>query len=238
MKVEGSWNNSNFIYLILPIWAYRIKQRTESNMHSDVIVKQYNIMSTQVLLGCHVRGETEIPESSSNLRHGHLRLDGIHTLHHHPGTEAISSIGHSLISSHIGRGCHTNKTTDTAQVRWIARSSKHNALVRSSERGSIINQQMRCQPLRMRYTTLGSLTAPVTDIATHCLADRLVGRPQRIPNRCTPLRGTGSHPQRSSTCRCLSTFVRALSTPPTRACCTVCHLEHRTKTKFKKGCVR
>ena len=38
----------------------------------------------------------------------------------------------------------------------------------------------------------------------NCLADRPVGRPQRIPHRCTPLRGTGSHPQRS--CRCLSAW--------------------------------
>ena len=50
-----------------------------------------------------------------------------------------------MISSHIRSGCHTNKTTDTTRVRLIARSSKHNALVRSTERGSVINQQTRCQ---------------------------------------------------------------------------------------------
>ena len=32
---------------------------------------------------------------------------------------------------------------------------------------------------------------PLTHIATHYSADRPVGRPQRIPHRCTPLRGTG-----------------------------------------------
>ena len=64
-----------------------------------------------------------------------------------------------LISSHIGRGCHTNKTTDSIQVGWIARSSgKHNALIRSSERGSILISR-RDVRLRMSCTTLGSLTA-------------------------------------------------------------------------------
>ena len=59
-----------------------------------------------------------------------------------------------------------------------------------------------------KCNTLGSLTAPVTDIATHCSADRPVGRPQRIPHRCTPLRGTGSQPQEFCRGFCL---VRALS---------------------------
>ena len=39
--------------------------KQKQHAHSDVIVKQYNIMSTQVVSGCHVRGETEIPESST-----------------------------------------------------------------------------------------------------------------------------------------------------------------------------
>ena len=57
--------------------------------------------------------------------------------------------------------------------------------------------------------TLGSLTGPVTNIATHCSEDRSVGRPQRMPHRCTPLRGTGLYNHRSFVVGfCL---VRALS---------------------------
>ena len=93
--------------------------KRKQHAHSDVIVKQYNIMSTQVVSGCHVRGETEIPESSSKLRHGHLRLDSIHTLRHHPETKTMFHWPLFLISLHIGRGCHTNKTTDTTPLHKL-----------------------------------------------------------------------------------------------------------------------
>ena len=45
-------------------------------------------------------------------------------------------------------------------------------------------------------STLGSLAALVTDIATHCSADRPMGRPKRILHRYIPLRSTGSQPYR------------------------------------------
>ena len=169
--------------------------KRKQHAHSDVIVKQYNIMSTQVVSGCHVRGETEIPESSSKLRHGHLRLDSIHTLRHHPETKTMFHWPLFLISLHIGRGCHTNKTTDTTPLHKLDELLIFQAQCSRQKLWKRGNQQTRCQPLRMSCTTLGSLTAPVTDIATHCSADRPVGRPQRIPHRCTPLRGTGSQPQ-------------------------------------------
>ena len=57
--------------------------------------------------------------------------------------------------------------------------------------------------------TLGSLTGPVANIATHCSEDRSVGRPQRMPHCCTPLRSTGLYNHRSFVIGfCL---VRALS---------------------------
>ena len=160
-------------------------------------------MNTQVASGCHVKGETEIPESSSKLRHGHLRLDSIHTLRHHPETKTMFHWPLFLISLaiHIGRGCHTNKTTDTTPVHKLDELLIFQTQCSRQKLWKRGNQQTRCQPLRMSCTTLGSLTAPVTDIATHCSADRPVGRPQRIPHRCTPLRGTGSQPQEF--CRCL-----------------------------------
>ena len=83
-------------------------------------------------------------------------------------------------------------------------NNKNNKLHKS------INQQTRCQAAYScsKCNTLGSLTASVIDIATHCSADRPVGRPQRIPHRCTPLRGTGLQPQEFCRGFCL---VRALS---------------------------
>ena len=45
-------------------------------------------------------------------------------------------------------------------------------------------------------STLGSLAAVVTDIATHCSADRPMGRPKRILHRYTSLRSTGLQPYR------------------------------------------
>ena len=62
------------------------------------------VMSGAVMSGAVMSGGTEIPESSSKLRHGHLRHDSIHTLRHHPGTESKFHWPLFLISSHIGRG--------------------------------------------------------------------------------------------------------------------------------------
>ena len=78
--------------------------KREQHAHSDEIVQQYNIMSTQVVSGAVTSGGTKIPESSSKLRHGHLRHDSIHTMRHHNGTETKFHWPLFLISSHIGRG--------------------------------------------------------------------------------------------------------------------------------------
>ena len=71
--------------------------KREQHAHSDEIVQQNNIMSTQVVSGAVTSGGTEIPESSSKL--SCLRHDSIHTLLHQPGTETETKF-----SSHIGRG--------------------------------------------------------------------------------------------------------------------------------------
>ena len=49
-----------------------------------------------------------------------------------------------------------------------------------------------------------ALSQLLSSSLTLCLADRPVRRPQRIPHCCTPLQGTGSHPQRS--CQCFSAW--------------------------------
>lgn len=49
---------------------YNSTANRESNM-ADIVVKQFNIMSAQTVLvaGLYRRGEWEMPESSSKLRH-------------------------------------------------------------------------------------------------------------------------------------------------------------------------
>ena len=84
----------------------------EQHAHSDEMVQQYNIMSTQVVSGAVTSGGMEIPESSSKLRHGHLRHNSIHTLRHHPGTETKFHWPLFLISSHIGRGLPHKNTNN------------------------------------------------------------------------------------------------------------------------------
>jgi len=96
------------------MWAYRIQQQTE-HTHPDVTVKPYNFISTDVLWGTVTSEETENPESSSKLKHGHLRHDGIHTLRHHPGTKTKFHWPLFLISSQTGRGL-SHKNTNTTQV--------------------------------------------------------------------------------------------------------------------------
>ena len=48
--------------------------KREQRAYSAEIVQQYNIMSTQVVSGAVTSGGTEIPESSSKLRHIGLRM--------------------------------------------------------------------------------------------------------------------------------------------------------------------
>ena len=115
-----------------------------------------------------------------------------------------------LISSHIGRGCHTNKTTDTIQVGWIiARSSKHNALVRSSERGSPSLASSKCtrwalsQPVRFSHSLLGGQAGGTSSKRWDILKE--------YRTSAHALRGTGSQPQDFVVGFCL---VRALSQLP------------------------
>jgi len=81
------------------------------------------------------QGETENPESSSKLRH--MCTSDMTAFTPCAITLELNHWPLFLISSHTGRGL-PHKNTDTTQVGWIARYSKHNgnALVRSSEKGS------------------------------------------------------------------------------------------------------
>ena len=45
LEISFKFKVQTSFYLICPIWAYRTQ-----HAHSDVIVKQYNIMSTQVIV--------------------------------------------------------------------------------------------------------------------------------------------------------------------------------------------
>ena len=58
------------------MWAYMqnatAKKRATCTLR--LVVQQYNIMSTQVVSGAVTSGGTEIPESSSKLRHIGLRM--------------------------------------------------------------------------------------------------------------------------------------------------------------------
>ena len=99
-------------------------------------------MSMQVVSGCHFRrGKQRFLRVAVNWGMGTSGTtpqvrQPIHTLFHHPWTKTKFHCPLFLISSHIGRDCHTNKTgTDTIQVRWISRSYKHIALIRSSPLG-------------------------------------------------------------------------------------------------------
>ena len=75
-----------------------IRNTTASNMHNSQTIQHHEHTSC---LRLSRQGETEIPESSSKLRHAWAPQTFIHTLRHHPGTEAIiSSIGHSSWSVH------------------------------------------------------------------------------------------------------------------------------------------
>ena len=62
----GGVGTYRFIYLIHPVWAYR-----KQHAHSDVIVKQYNIMSTQVVSVAVISGRNgESWEYRSQCTHG------------------------------------------------------------------------------------------------------------------------------------------------------------------------
>ena len=116
------------------------------------------------------------------LKHGHLRLDSIHTLRHHPGTKTKFHWPLFLISSQTGREL-SHKNTDTTQVGWIGRPDELLGLpstMLSSERESpsLVSRQNVRLRIVVANVTLGSLKAPVSDIATHCsaLGSRRTGR--------------------------------------------------------------
>ena len=127
-----------------------------------------------------------IPERSSKLSQGDLRYDSIHTLRYHPGTKTKFHWPLFLISSHIGLRVGT-QTTDTIQVKLDELLDLPRTMLSSEalKGESLISQQTRRMSCTKR--TSWALSQPITDIATHCLADKLVGHPQRIPHRYTPL---------------------------------------------------
>ena len=124
---------------------YNSKQTEKTTCNNSQTIQCHE--HTSCLSGCHVRGQREILESSIKLRHGPLRHNSTHTLHHHPGTER-SSIGHSFWSVHTYVG-QINKNTDTIQFGQIVWSSKHKQCSRQKlwKREFIITQQTKCQAL-------------------------------------------------------------------------------------------
>ena len=159
------------------------KIQQQMNRESNMATNSQTIQChehTSCLSVCHVRGQREIPESSIKLRHGHLRHNSTHTLHHHPGTKR-SSIGHS--SSHIGwaheqKHWHytswTNCLVFQAQTMLSSEALKEGVHHYSADNvsGFVMVWSVAC------------VHVPATDTATHCLADSLVGL-QRIPHCCT-----------------------------------------------------